>query len=163
MHEKSDYTKYKKVNEGIKFLKLAANKMFSQNENDLEREEPESSATNYFKYVRLLTTLFVGVYLFIAIVYDAFLKIGVEKIKNTSVAMKNILSYDLEKYPTDELLPFHWFMEVNKQDVVDRMECLINEDAEMCFDMEEQVCRSKFEVKGTDYQDCMMRAYETYS
>ena len=29
MHEKSDYTKYKKVNEAIKFMKLAANKMFS--------------------------------------------------------------------------------------------------------------------------------------
>ena len=34
---------------------LAANKMFSLNENDLEKEEPEKSSTNYFKYIKLVS------------------------------------------------------------------------------------------------------------
>ena len=95
MHEKSDYTKYKKVNEGIKFLKLAANKMFSQSEDDLGREEPESSATNYLKYLRLLIILSVALYVFFAIVFEAFLKISDVKAKNTSLETKNILSFNL--------------------------------------------------------------------
>ena len=129
-------------------MKLAANKIFSENENDLEREEPESSATNYFKYLKILTTLGVGTYLFIEIAIKMFKKIGKIKLQNTSTEMKKALYYNLTKYPPDELLPFHWFMELNKQDVVDRMECLINNDDDRCFEMDKQTCHARFEIKG---------------
>lgn len=137
--------------------------MFSFDENALEQEEPESSATNYQKYFKKFVTLCVVVYLLIAVVVESFKKIGQEKIQTTGTIMMIAFNFDLNRYTPDELLPFHWFMELNKQDVVDRMECLINKDSERCFEMQEQTCRAQFQVKGKNYENCMMRAYKMFA
>ena len=54
-------------------------------------------------------------------------------------------------------------MEINKESVVDRMECLINKDPVRCFEQQEQQCRTQFDVKGKNYENCMMRIYKTYA
>ena len=77
--------------------------------------------------------------------------------------MKTSFDFDLERYNVQELLPFHWFMEINKEAVVDRMECLINKNPETCFEMQEQKCRTQYEVKGKKYEDCMMSTYKMYA
>ena len=54
--------------------------MFSFNEEELEREEPESSSKNYVKYLKKLVTVLVVFYLFTTIVVENFSKIGTKKI-----------------------------------------------------------------------------------
>ena len=51
--------------------------------------------------------------------------------------MKTSLDFDIEMFPAEILLPFFWFVEVSKQAIVDRMDCLINKISENCFDMQE--------------------------
>ena len=54
--------------------------MFSFNEEELEREEPESSSRNYGKYLKKLVTVLVVFYLLTTIVVENFSKIGTKKI-----------------------------------------------------------------------------------
>ena len=108
--------------------------MFSFNEEELEREEPESSSKNYVKYLKKLMTVLVIFYLFTEIVLENFNKIGTKKIQTVGTDMKTFYSFDLEEVEIYKLLPFHWFVEINKQSVVDRMECLINKDSQRCFE-----------------------------
>ena len=71
--------------------------MFSFNEEELEREEPESSSKNYVKYLKKLVTVLVVFYLFTAIVLENFNKIGTKKIQTVGTDMKSFYSFDLEK------------------------------------------------------------------
>jgi len=54
----------------MKLAQSVANAMFSKNVNDLEKEEPEKSGTNYGKYFKQLVVLVVFIYLFISIAYQ---------------------------------------------------------------------------------------------
>ena len=54
--------------------------MFSYSEEELEREEPESSSKNYVKYLKKLVTVLVVFYLLTTIVVENFSKIETKKI-----------------------------------------------------------------------------------
>ena len=77
--QKKELIKNKTVNDAVNFIPLASNEMFSFNENELEKEEPEASRTNYGKYFKKLVTVFVILYLFFMIVLEAFAKINTSK------------------------------------------------------------------------------------
>jgi hypothetical protein len=70
--------------------------MFNFNENELEKEEPESTSKNYAKYLKKLMTVFVVFYVFLTIVIGNFKLIGTKKIQTVGTDMKSDLSFDLE-------------------------------------------------------------------
>ena len=61
--------------------------------------------------------------------------------------MRNEFKYDLEEYPLKRLFPLHWILEINKQDIVDRIECVIIGDQEQCKKIDEKLC-SVYDERG---------------
>ena len=59
-------------------------------------------------------------------------------------------------------MPVHWFLEINKEDVVDRMECLLNENDTLCEHYDEMKC-AVFDKKSYRYESCMLRAYRKFN
>ena len=51
--------------------------------------------------------------------------------------MNNEFFYDMNVYPLKKLYPLHWFIEINREDVVDRMECVIHNEPEFCLKYDE--------------------------
>jgi hypothetical protein len=64
--------------------------------------------------------------------------------------------------PIRELLPVHWFLEINKEEVVDRIECLKSEISERCLHYDELKC-SIYNKKEVLYENCMLEAQRKYS
>jgi hypothetical protein len=54
--------------------------------------------------------------------------------------MHNEFEYDMEEHPLRKLLPVHWFLIINKEEVVDRLECLVSEIPDQCLRYDEMKC-----------------------
>ena len=52
-----------------------------------------------------------------------------QKSQELSTKMHNEFNYSMSDLPLEKLMPVHWFLEINREDVVDRMECLENNNA----------------------------------
>ena len=75
--------------------------------------------------------------------------------------MHNNYIYDTIENPLERLLPVHWFLEMNREDVVDRMECLINNNETLCEHYDEVKC-SVLDKKSYEYESCMLRTYRKF-
>ena len=112
------------------FAGVASAPLMNYKEEDLEKLEPEKKHSAYGSRTKLILQLALVVVIFIQVVLTSFKKYGTEKIQVLSTNMHNEFFYQLSEYPLRDLFPLHWYLEINKEDVVDRMECLINENPE---------------------------------
>lgn len=103
--------------------------------------------------------IFAGVVLQILI--GSLKKYGTEKIQVVSTKMNNEFFYDMEDYPLKKLFPLHWFLEINREDVVDRMECVLKNKPEFCQIYDEKKC-TVYDIKSELYQDCMLRTQRKF-
>lgn len=112
-------------------------------------------------YVKLAVLLVVGVLACIYIVYANFSKIGSEKSQQVSILKYNDLSYMIgnDDGGIQNLFPLHFFTTFNRQEVLDRMNCLINDNTELCIKYEERKCEV-YGLKSSSYDTCMLIQYE---
>jgi len=54
--------------------------------------------------------------------------------------MHNDYFYDMNEYPLRKLLPLHWFIEINREEVVQRIECVVSDISEKCYQFDEKKC-----------------------
>ena len=69
------------------------------------------------------------------------------------------LTYSLDEYPLGgigQLIPLHHFGSFEKNDVLDRMECMINKHPKACFHYAEKQCVHMYDQKSIDYVKCMV-------
>lgn len=143
------------------FASVASAPLMTYNEASLEGLEPEKKHTAYGSKMKLILKLAIVVVIFIQVVLESFKKYGTEKIQVLSTNMHNEFYYHLSEYPLMNLLPLHWYLEMNKEDVVDRMECLINKNPEQCQHFDEMKCAVN-DLKSDAYERCMLRTYRKF-
>lgn len=59
-------------------------------------------------------------------------KIGTEKSQEVTILKYTELMYDITGSSLYKLLPLHFFTSFNKNEVIRRMECLVNENKDAC-------------------------------
>lgn len=110
------------------FAEVSSAPLFTYEEGGLEKLEPEKKHSSWGTRLKMILKLVVYVVIFIKIVLESFKKLGDEKIQVLSTEMHNEYFYQMADYPLKKLMPLHWFVEMNREDVVDRMECTINQN-----------------------------------
>jgi hypothetical protein len=127
----------------------------------LKAQEPEKDFSNTLGYIKMAIMFTVGVFAAIYIVYSNFSKIGSEKSQAVSILKYNDLTYNVanEVGGIGTLFPLHMFTMLNKNEVLDRMGCLVNQDEKLCNKFEERKCE-KYGIKTQLYDTCMLIQYE---
>ena len=92
--------------------------MFAYNEDRLEAMEPQKHHGQYAKKLKKFLKFVILTTIFLTIVIDAFSNYGTEKIQVLSNKMRNEFYYDVKEHPLDKILPLHWFLELNREEVV---------------------------------------------
>ena len=67
-------------------------------------------------------------------------KIGTEKSQEVTILKHTELMYDITGASLYKLLPLHFFTSFNKNEVIRRMECLVNEKKDACNAYEMRKC-----------------------
>lgn len=68
------------------------------------------------------------------------------------------LMYDITGASLYKLLPLHFFTSFNKNEVIERMECLVNNKTDACSAYEMRKCEV-FGLKNPEYDVCMLDQY----
>lgn len=103
----------------------------------------------------------IGLFAVIYILVANFKKIGSEKSQQVSVLKYNDLTYYVgeEVGGIQNLLPLHFLTTFNKNEVLDRMGCLVNNNKTLCDKYEERKCEVHG-IKRKEYDTCMLIQYE---
>jgi len=163
VHDVSEKSKepFKEKALEINHFQGQAQKMMKYDEDALEDLEPERDFSPTLGYVKLLLLATIGVLAIIYILVANFSKIGSEKSQQVSTLKYNDLTYNVSDSMggITNLLPLHMFTTLNKQEVVDRMECLVSENVQMCNKYKERQCEV-YGLKDQKYDTCMLIQFE---
>ena len=85
---------------------------------DLEPEKKASMGV----WIKMILKILAGIIIFFYVIVENVNKIGKLKSESLNLVKKTEISYDM----TNDLLPMHYFSEFSKDQITDRMECLIN-------------------------------------
>ena len=145
----------------IKDFQKQANSILKYDENALQDQEPEKEFSPMFKYTKLFLMLAIAAMAVMYILVANFKKIGTEKSQQVSIRKLNEISYDVSNNNSgiQGLFPVHLFTAFNKNEVLDRMGCLINQDQDLCNQFEERKCQD-YDMKTKPYDLCMLRVYQ---
>jgi hypothetical protein len=82
-------------------------------------------------------------------------KIGTEKSQEVSILKHIELQYNITGGGLYKLIPLHFFTTFNRNEVIMRMECLVNQRTDACNLYEERKCEVNG-LKNPEYDDCML-------
>ena len=154
------------------FLKLKAGIMFFQYvqtplDGDLDDDEPiddddekdeaekeeEKKACSYQKLIKTIVTavLFIGV--FFGVIKDYIDLIGKEKSQKLTYYDRTNLIYDITEIP--KVLGVHQFTFFNKGEVTRRMQCLLYDNNQECYEYELERCLLKEET-SVAFENCVI-------
>ena len=145
----------------INYFQGEAQKIMKYDGKALQSQEPERDFSPTLGYVKLLILAVIGVFAIIYILVANFSKIGSEKSQQVSILKYNDLTYNVSDSVggITSLFPLHMFSTLNKQEVVDRMECIVSENTTMCNKYKERQCQV-YGLKDSKYDTCMLIQYE---
>jgi hypothetical protein len=83
--------------------------------------------------------------------------IGTEKTQEVTILKKNELLYNITG-GIYTLMPLHFFTTLNKNKLIDRMECLVQGNKKQCNAYEFRKCET-VGLKVPEYDECMILAY----
>ena len=149
------------VERAKEFADAAKAPLFDYNEEALESLEPEKNHSKKGSRLKFMIKMALVVVILFKIVWETVKKYGNQKSQELSTTMHNNYIYDTIENPLERLLPVHWFLEMNREDVVDRMECLINNNETLCEHYDEVKC-SVLDKKSYEYESCMLRTYRKF-
>ena len=163
MHDVSERSKeaFKEKANEINYFQGQAQKIMKYDAGALQAQEPERDFSPTLGYVKLLLLAIIGVLAIIYILVANFSKIGSEKSQQVSILKYNDLTYNVSDSVggITNLFPLHMFTTLNKQEVVDRMECIVSENVDMCNKYKERQCEV-YGLKDQKYDTCMLIQYE---
>ena len=123
----------------------------------LEAQEPERDFSKTAGRLKTMLFAVIGILVIIYILVANFEKIGTLKSQQVSILKYNDLSYNVgdEVGSIHNLFPIHFFTLFNKNEVLDRMGCLVNQNTTLCNKYEERKCEV-YGLKSREYITCML-------
>ena len=58
------------------------------------------------------------------------------------------------------IFPLHFFATFNKNEILNRMKCLVNRDQEVCIKERMKTCKTFNDMKSLDYDKCVLKIYQ---
>ena len=118
----------------LKNFKDKAGTFLTYNQNSLEKMEPENTHTNYFlKYLKLVITIVLGVYIFFKIVVTSFKQLGTERSRWTETVFFQEQFFDLDKFPISEIYPLHFFVTIEAEEMQNQLERLLSDKTSLHY------------------------------
>ena len=85
--------------------------------------EPEHKASMGI-WIKMVLKILAGIIIFFYVIVENVNKIGKLKSESLNLVKKTEITYKI----TNDLLPMHYFSEFSKNQITDRMECLVNQN-----------------------------------
>ena len=150
------YVRYKQIKGYMKGARLDCS-----NEKTLEQFEKENDRRSWTRYIKEMIIYTGALYLLVELLVTSINKVGTQKSQSSEFSNPDSIDFGLLDF--QNMLEMKFFANMSTVTIERNMDCHVNENKQICLNIEAEKCDLQNEVKlmtiSSNYATCMEKGY----